>query len=146
MSLPPFSGSEQNIQRPPSNYFTVFYDNYSICVGKTLGRDYYYTLKHNLYNRLYQSEIYHEKIRFDDKNIFLNNTGSLGFNTGKVYNKFRKSRKWLEFIEYPRELYNKNKHRECIMSQLMSSFIKVDEEQKNTSRDYSICLSSTVDD
>ena len=137
MSLPPFSGSEQRILWPSTDYFTVFYDNQCVLSGKGIfGRP--YSTKDNLHNRFYQAEIYQEKNRFDNNNIFLKNTGSLGFHTGKVYYKIfqRTSSKWLDIVEYPREL-NKLQH-ESIICKLYSSFIKVDEEQKKTSRDYAI--------
>ena len=92
----------QQIVWPATDNYSFFFDNkefYTINMCDQWGYDYYTSVSHNLFNRFYQSDLYNEKRRFRDKNIFV--MDNLSFKTGKFYTKLRQFNDiWLNLNEY----------------------------------------------
>ena len=96
---------DKNVQQivwPATDNYSFFFDNkevYTINMIDQCGYDCYWSMSNNLLNRFYQSNMYNEKGRLRDKNIFIKD--NLNFKTWKFYTKLRQYNDiWLNLNEY----------------------------------------------
>ena len=119
----------QQIVWPATDNYSFFFDNkefYNIKMCDQWGYDYYTSVSHNLFNRFYQSDLYNEKRRFRDKNIFV--MDNLSFKTGKFYTRLQQFNDiWLNLNEYSDDPDRPDKSYSLPISKILDTKILLDE-------------------